>query len=236
MIKLHTKNNRSWLLWTSLIAVILIGLAIVFLQPRPDASSSSIGQPVPPAIIDQGRTFPVVEAQPDAPPPAPVVGRSFPDDGSNGNPNDTPTISKNSGSQTDSPADGSNGNPYSIDKSKKQIVAPTEFGNIKTLGDYMQEVMKYALPTGVALAIIMTIYAGIILMISQGSPDKVKEGQEIIQGAVLGLIVLVLARLLATYLYIPSTQEEVITPTQANQSTESTTNQKKVKEWSDPHA
>lgn len=90
---------------------------------------------------------------------------------------------------------------------KDTVTAPTEFGPLTSLGSYMEKIMKYALPLGIALATLSTIYGGIVFMLSQGQPDKIKDGQEIIQGAVVGLIVLILARLLATYLYIPSTFE-----------------------------
>lgn len=83
------------------------------------------------------------------------------------------------------------------------VLAPTEFGAITDLGEYAKQIMKFALPLGIALSILMTIYAGILLMLSQGSPDRVKDAQEIIQGAVLGLTILILSRLLVDFLFIP---------------------------------
>lgn len=84
------------------------------------------------------------------------------------------------------------------------VRAHTEFGNLANLGEYIQRVMKYALPVGVTLAVIMGMYAGITLMISQGAPDKIKNAKEGIQGAIVGLIILILVRLMVDFLYIPS--------------------------------
>jgi hypothetical protein len=84
------------------------------------------------------------------------------------------------------------------------VTAQTEFGNFTGLGDYATKIMQYALPVGITLAIIMTIYAGIQYMLSQGSPDKIKDAQEILQGAVLGLIVLIMARFLVNFLIVPT--------------------------------
>lgn len=82
------------------------------------------------------------------------------------------------------------------------VRAPTEFGNVANLGEYAGRIMKYALPLGIALAVLMTIYAGIMFMLSQGSPDKVKEAQEIIQGAIVGLVLLIMIRLLIDFFFI----------------------------------
>lgn len=84
------------------------------------------------------------------------------------------------------------------------VRAPTEFGLVANIGEYAQRVMKYVLPIGITLGILMTIYAGVTMMLSQGSPDKIKDAQEAIQGAILGLVILILTRLIVDFLYIPS--------------------------------
>lgn len=195
MIKLLPKIKRRWLLWIGLMALVLIGSMVIFVQPRPKAES-----PLPEAVTKS-------KSQPKSKKPAPAPTKPADTEATKNNPNPDP----------DAPADKDDTTDTT---SNQQVVAPTEFGSIGTLGEYMQKVMVYALPTGVGLAVIMTIYAGILLMLSQGQPDKIKDSQEIIQGAVLGLIVLVLTRLLATYLYIPSAQETVVPPAKTtNQAT-----------------
>lgn len=89
------------------------------------------------------------------------------------------------------------------------VTAKTEFGNFADLGDYAAQIMQYALPLGIGLALIMTIYAGIQYMLSQGQPDKIKDAQEILQGAVLGLTVLIISRFLVNFLFVPTTDLSV---------------------------
>jgi len=89
---------------------------------------------------------------------------------------------------------------------KKAALAPTEFGLVANLGQYATNIMRYALPLGIALAVIMTIYAGILFMISQGQPDRIKDSQEIIQGAILGLVILIMARFMVNFLILPGSE------------------------------
>lgn len=105
------------------------------------------------------------------------------------------------------------------------VRAQTEFGSVANIGDYAQRVMKYALPLGITLGILATIYAGITLMLSQGSPEKIKDAQEAIQGAVFGLIILILTRVLVDFLFIPSIQ---VKPNQPNFTVPTTTKQRSV--------
>ena len=51
-----------------------------------------------------------------------------------------------------------------------------------------------------ALALIMFVYGGFTLILSQGSPDKVKKGGEIIVAAVIGLVVVFGAYMLVSFL------------------------------------
>lgn len=89
------------------------------------------------------------------------------------------------------------------------VRANTEFGSIANIGEYAQRVMKYALPLGIALGVIMTILSGIRLMVSQGAPDKIKDAQEAIQGAVFGLVILILVRLIVDFLFIPNIYDKL---------------------------
>jgi hypothetical protein len=100
------------------------------------------------------------------------------------------------------------------------VRARTEFGDLANIGEYVQKVMKYALPVGITLAVIMTMVAGINLILSQGSPDKIKSSKEGIQGAIVGLVILILVRLLVDFLYIPSIDT---TPDQPNFFSQQTT-------------
>ncbi len=101
---------------------------------------------------------------------------------------------------------------------KDVVVASTEFGQVANLGEYADKILKYALPLGMALAVLMTMYAGLTMMNSQGKPDKIKQGQEMIQGAILGLMILIIARFLANFLLLPKTDFSSITNPSQNRT------------------
>lgn len=93
--------------------------------------------------------------------------------------------------------------PAKIERANDRVSAQTEFGNITNLGDYVKRIMAYALPIAVALAVLMTIYAGFLLMWFAGNPEKTKEAGEVIQGALIGLTIIILSRVLVDFLLLP---------------------------------
>jgi hypothetical protein len=76
------------------------------------------------------------------------------------------------------------------------VSTTTDLGSVTTIGDYVNAIMKWAVPVISTLAIIMLIIAGYIYMTSQGNPDSIKNAKDIIIGVVLGLALLWLASLL----------------------------------------
>ncbi len=89
------------------------------------------------------------------------------------------------------------------EKPGEVVRAPTEFGSLANLAEYAQQIMKYALPVAIALSILMTMYAGIMMMFFAGSPEKTKEAQEVIQGALIGLFIIIVSRLIVDFLILP---------------------------------
>lgn len=85
------------------------------------------------------------------------------------------------------------------------VLAPTEFGLIGNLGAYVKEIMVYAIPLSVILSVFMVIYAGILLMFFPANPDRSKEAKEIVQGALLGMIIILISRLFVDFLALPNT-------------------------------
>lgn len=61
-------------------------------------------------------------------------------------------------------------------------------------------IVKYLFTIIGALALIMFVYGGFTLILSQGSPDKVKKGGEIIVAAVIGLVIVFGAYMLVSFL------------------------------------
>lgn len=60
-------------------------------------------------------------------------------------------------------------------------------------GGFVSSVVKVAVPLSVICLILLVVYAGYLLMSSQGNPDKIQEGKEIITNAVIGFLVVLLS-------------------------------------------
>ena len=54
-------------------------------------------------------------------------------------------------------------------------------------------IVKIAVPLGVISVVLLVVYAGYLLMSSQGNPDKLKEGKDIITNAIIGFVVVLLS-------------------------------------------
>jgi|GEM_PF-1844461 len=57
---------------------------------------------------------------------------------------------------------------------------------------------KLIVPTGIILAVIVIVYAGIVYASSQGQPDKLGLAKELIVGALIGLFILLSAGWIVT--------------------------------------
>lgn len=63
-------------------------------------------------------------------------------------------------------------------------------------GRFLESILTLAIGVGGAIALMLMLYGFFILSTSAGIPDKVKEGQEIITGAVGGLIFILFATIM----------------------------------------
>lgn len=61
---------------------------------------------------------------------------------------------------------------------------------------YVSAIYSWSITIGSSLATLMVIYAGIKYLLSQGNPTQIGEAKEIAIGAVLGMILLLLAGLI----------------------------------------
>lgn len=78
--------------------------------------------------------------------------------------------------------------------------AQVTFGN--TISEYVQELYKWSIGAGIALAVIMLIYAGYTMVTSAGDPSKVGFAKEVIVGSLSGLALLAGAALVLNLLSI----------------------------------
>lgn len=68
-----------------------------------------------------------------------------------------------------------------------------ENGSISNESDLVAMIVKIAVPLGVISVVLLVVYAGYLLMSSQGNPDKLKEGKDIITNAIIGFVVVLLS-------------------------------------------
>lgn len=71
-----------------------------------------------------------------------------------------------------------------------------------TLQDYIQNLYKWSIGAGAALAVIVLMYAGYLMITSSGDPQKSGLAKEIIVGALTGLALLAGARLILNVLSV----------------------------------
>jgi hypothetical protein len=71
-------------------------------------------------------------------------------------------------------------------------------------GEYISAFVNYALIIGMAMAILMILYAGIRYITSQGNSTALSDAKEIITGAILGFLVLILIKYILGTLNISS--------------------------------
>lgn len=68
-----------------------------------------------------------------------------------------------------------------------------ENGTVTDEKSLVQTIVSIAVPLGVISVVILVVYAGYLLTSSQGNPDKLKEGKDIITNAIIGFVVVLLS-------------------------------------------
>ena len=88
----------------------------------------------------------------------------------------------------------------------------------------VQTLVQIAAPLAVICVVVLVIYAAYLLMSSQGNPDKLKEGKEVLTNAIIGFLIvllsvailLVLSESLGLGIYTGSGGGTTTPPTQQN--------------------
>jgi len=73
-----------------------------------------------------------------------------------------------------------------------------------TYDEYVATFLNWAIKIGLGLAVIMILYAGVKYIVSQGNPTAINDSKEIIIGAILGFLVLLLIQFILRALEIPT--------------------------------
>lgn len=74
----------------------------------------------------------------------------------------------------------------------------TDFGRSNNVAEYVNNILRWLVPSIVGIAVLMMIYAGYLYMTSQGNPDNINQAKEIIIGVVIGIMLLFAIRLILT--------------------------------------
>ena len=59
--------------------------------------------------------------------------------------------------------------------------------------ELINNIMSFAVPLSVVCVVVLVVYAGYLLMSSQGNPDKLQEGKEVITNALIGFAIVLLS-------------------------------------------
>ena len=102
----------------------------------------------------------------------------------------------------ENPADGNTNDEEAEPKTLTGVDIPGQSEPITSYHDYMTTMLDFAKNLGLALAILMLIYAGYKYMTSQGNPTAINEAKDIVIGALSGFALLFLIYLLINVLNI----------------------------------
>src|SRR4030042_5386420 len=84
------------------------------------------------------------------------------------------------------------------DEGGVDLGAPVTSGEAtpSSFADYTNRIYQFAVVIGISLAVLMIIFAGYKYMSSAGDPQSMAEAKEILIGAIVGLILILLTRLI----------------------------------------
>lgn len=68
-----------------------------------------------------------------------------------------------------------------------------ELARSEGVGDFINNLINLAIPLAVLSVFLLLAFAGYQLMTSQGNPDKLKEGKEVITNAIIGFVFILLS-------------------------------------------
>lgn len=74
------------------------------------------------------------------------------------------------------------------------VTFPNPLGDIQNISDLLDSILDWLIPIGITLCTIMIIIGGIMFMTAGGSEDKVTRAKKTLTYAVIGLVVLLIAK------------------------------------------
>jgi len=64
---------------------------------------------------------------------------------------------------------------------------------INSVESLVDTIVNIAVPVAILCLVVLVVYAGYMLISSQGNPDKLKEGREVLTNAIIGFFIVVLS-------------------------------------------
>lgn len=64
---------------------------------------------------------------------------------------------------------------------------------IDSVDSLVEAIVDIAVPVAILCLVVLVVYAGYMLISSQGNPDKLKEGREVLTNAIIGFFIVVLS-------------------------------------------
>jgi heme/copper-type cytochrome/quinol oxidase subunit 2 len=64
---------------------------------------------------------------------------------------------------------------------------------INSVESLVDTIVNIAVPIAILCLVVLVVYAGYMLISSQGNPDKLKEGREVLTNAIIGFFIVVLS-------------------------------------------
>lgn len=65
--------------------------------------------------------------------------------------------------------------------------------SIDSVEELVEAIVDIAVPVAILCLVVLVVYAGYMLISSQGNPDKLKEGREVLTNAIIGFFIIVLS-------------------------------------------
>lgn len=81
----------------------------------------------------------------------------------------------------------------SLGEALSQGLSRLENQGVSDERQFIDAVIDVAVPLAVICVVVLVIYSGYLLMSSQGNPDKLREGKDILTNAIIGFLVILLS-------------------------------------------
>jgi hypothetical protein len=81
----------------------------------------------------------------------------------------------------------------SLGETLQNRIADLEGAEDMTDVEFVDTIANIAVPAAILCLIVLVVYGGYMLISSQGNPDKLREGREVLTNAIIGFFIVVLS-------------------------------------------